>query len=384
MAPMQRVAVKVPPGMVAGQAIQFTAPGGGTFTATIPQGVQPGGTFLVEVAAAAAPPIAQAVPMQAPTPAGQSAAATDFVPMGLPVDEEPLPSSTYPPVPSRPAVPPRAQSLYNCLSTPASAPSPAAPRSATPPSASRPTAVKHAECPICFEPLHQAPVGVFLDRQGRRISRHFFNLAAAQEWLRSGSGMCPMTRAPIASVLAVPSILDDPQGWFAAVDIDGDGRLSVLEVIECLKAQLPVDNSALDAAAADTNHWMWQQWDSDRSGFIERDELLQPQGLAAYVRTAFAQQEQRGPPDIKADKNAWYEFWDEDNSGSLEKEEVVRALLKTLRMTHDPQQVQMMRNSIDAVWCVFDDDGSGSIERDEFLRPGDGLADTIIATVEHG
>ena len=89
--------------------------------------------------------------------------------------------------------------------------------------------------------------------------------------------MCPMTRAPIASVLAVPSILDDPQGWFAAVDIDGDGRLSVLEVIECLKAQLPVDNSALDAAAADTSHWMWQQWDSDRSGFIERDELLQPQ-----------------------------------------------------------------------------------------------------------
>ena len=145
MAPTQRVAVKVPPGMVAGQAIQFTAPGGGTFTATIPQGVQPGGTFLVEVAAAAAPPISQAVPMQAPTPAGQSAAATDFVPMGLPVDEEPLPSSTYPPVPSRPAVPPRAQSLYNCLSTPASAPSPAAPRSATPPSASRPTAVKHAQ-----------------------------------------------------------------------------------------------------------------------------------------------------------------------------------------------------------------------------------------------
>ena len=170
MAPTQRVAVKVPPGMVAGQAIQFTAPGGGTFTATIPQGVQPGGTFLVEVAAAAAPPMAQAVPMQAPTPAGQSAAATDFVPMGLPVDEEPLPSSSYPAVPSRPAVPPRAQSLYNCLSTPASAPSPAAPRSATPPSASRPTAVKHAECPICFEPLHQAPVGVFLDRQGRRTS----------------------------------------------------------------------------------------------------------------------------------------------------------------------------------------------------------------------
>ena len=103
------------------------------------------------------------------------------------------------------------------------------------------------------------------------------------------------------------------------------------------------------------------------------------------MRTAFAQHEQRGPPDIKAgpnpspnpnpkpnptpdptpnpdpnsnpnpnpnpnltltltltkaDKDAWYEFWDEDNSGSLDKEEVVRALLKTLHMTHDPLQAR--------------------------------------------
>jgi hypothetical protein len=150
----QRVAVKVPPGMVAGQGIQFCAPGGATFTATIPQGVRPGGTFLVEVAAAAAPSIAQAQPMFAP--AGQSAAgAASFVPMGLPVDDEPLPS--YPAVPSRPAAPPRAQSYYNCLTPSASAPSSTAPPSTSPPSTSRPTAVKHAECPICFEPLHQAP-----------------------------------------------------------------------------------------------------------------------------------------------------------------------------------------------------------------------------------
>ena len=152
----QRVAVKVPPGMVAGQGIQFGAPGGGTFTATIPQGVQPGGTFLVEVAAAA-PPMAQAQPMFAPAqPAGQSAAAAaSFVPMGLPVDEEPLPS--YPAAPSRPVAGPRAQSYYNCLSPSASAPSSTAPQSTSSSSTSRPTAVKHAECPICFEPLHQAP-----------------------------------------------------------------------------------------------------------------------------------------------------------------------------------------------------------------------------------
>lgn len=357
---MQRLAVQVPPGMQAGQTIQFPGPGGGTFTATIPPGVPVGGTFMVEVAAPATLPQAAGVPVGS-------------VPMGLPIQQQPgAPPLQHPPR----GPPPRAASLYNVL-TPGGAPG------APAPTADRPTAVKHAECPICFEKLHQAPVGVFLDPQGRRVSRHFFNLAAAREWLTSGNGNCPMTRAPVASVLPVPSILEDPEGWFRACDIDGDGKLSTLEVVECLKAQLPVDNGALDTAAADRSHWMWQQWDSDRSGYIERHELLHPQGLAAYVRSAFAlSSAEAGPPDVR-NKDAWYEFWDEDHSGSLEKEEVVRALLKTLKMTSDPAAVQRMRGTIDAIWAIFDDDGSGSIEKNEFLRPGDGLADTIIATMQY-
>tara|TARA_B110001452_G_scaffold172096_1_gene144145 strand:- start:3976 stop:5106 length:1131 start_codon:yes stop_codon:yes gene_type:complete len=361
----QRLAVQVPPGMSAGQTIQFPGPGGGAFTATIPPGVPVGGTFMVEVAA---PPVA--LPQATGVPMGSVPMGS--VPMGLPMQQSGPPNA----MPYR-GPPPRAASLYNVL-TPGGAP--AAPA----PTAERPTAVKHAECPICFEPLHNAPVGVFLDPQGRRVSRHFFNLAAAREWLSSGNGNCPMTRAPVASVLPVPSILENPEGWFRACDIDGDGRLSMLEVVECLKAQLPVDNAALDAAAADRSHWMWQQWDSDGSGYIERNELLDPQGLAAYVRSAFARTSaDAGPPDIR-NKDAWYEFWDEDHSGSLEKEEVVRALLKTLKMTSDPAAVQRMRGTIDAIWAIFDDDGSGSIEKNEFLRPGDGLADTIIATMQYG
>ena len=76
-------------------------------------------------------------------------------------------------------------------------------------------------------------------------------------------------------------------------------------------------------------------------------------------------------------------YWDEDNSGSLDKEEVVRALLKTLQLTSDQAQVMNMRQMIEAIWPVFDDDGSGSIERDEFLRPVEGLADTISAQLGH-
>jgi len=87
-------------------------------------------------------------------------------------------------------------------------------------------------------------------------------------------------------------------------------------------------------------------------------------------------------PDIR-DKRAWYDFWDKDGSGSLEKEEVVRALVKTLKLTHDPARVQVMRSTIECTWGIFDPDGSGSIDRNEFLLPGDGLADMILATVQY-
>jgi len=47
-------------------------------------------------------------------------------------------------------------------------------------------------------------------------------------------------------------------------------------------------------------------------------------------------------------------------------------------------RVTQMRQSVDAIWCIFDDDGNGSIDRDEFLKPNEGLADTIIATIGSG
>ena len=341
----QRLSVQVPAGMSAGQRLRVQA-GSQLVEVIIPHGVAAGGNFIVEVAAPAAPPVAVAQPVHPGAPSHGS------VPMGLPVD-------------SPPAVP-----------------APAVQRQPSP--AQDSTALKHAECPICFEKLHKAPVGVFLNRGGRRVSQHFFNLEAANEWLRSGSGLCPLTRQPIASVLGVPDIRADPDGWFSAVDVDGDGRLSRREVVECLKAQLAVDNAALDAAVEDRGHWMWQQWDKDGNGYIERNELLEPQGLAAYVRTAFHKSERELIPEISTNRTGWFEYWDEDCSGSLDKEEVVRALLKTLKLTADASRVSQLRSSIDAIWPVFDSDGSGVIEKDEFLLPGEGLADMIIATCQAG
>ena len=108
--------------------------------------------------------------------------------------------------------------------------------------------------------------------------------------------------------------------------------------------------------------------------------------------------------------SALQEYFDEDHSGTLEKGEVIRALIKTFRLSSDLSkvlalahptqrsslpdlpnsshcvsvcgQVEEMRQVVAAVWPMFDPDGSESIDRAEFLDR-DGLADTVIATCAH-
>lgn len=358
---MQRLSICVPPGHHPGMEVLFLSPQGVQMKAVIPAGVQAGQTFHVDVPASHSP-----VPVAVPIASPQNA---------LPAGMNAMPQAVGSPVgmPAARSTPPS----YN----PSDSPPMGLPVEAI-------VAAQHAECPICFEPLHSAPVGVFVDAGGKRVSMHFFNLNAAQAWLQTGNGLCPVTRKPIRGTLRIPDLRTDPNGWFDAVDLDGDGRLSRREVISALKAQLPIDNAKLDQAAIDPNHWMWQQWDSDGSGHIERRELLHPQGLANYVTNVFGRDAARvGVPSIHSDKEGWFRFWDEDDSGTLEKGEVVRALVKTLcapgegvDVPPDVRSIQTMRSTIDAIWPIFDTDGSGSIERLEFLRPADGLADTIIAT----
>ena len=349
--PTVAMSLTVPPGMRAGQPMQFTTPGGQQLQVVIPVGVQPGQSFVFQVPAAVtappAHPVVDAVPIGSNfVPMGTSSAVPmgDFipiggnsVPMGLPVEARTLPP-----------------------------------------------AQRYAECPICYEPLHLAPVGVFLNASGGRVSNHFFNLEAARGWLAGGNGLCPLTRQPIGRVLPVPDVRTDPDGWFKACDVDGDGRLSRAEAIECIKAQFPLDVAALDSAVSDGNHWLWEQWDIDRSGWLERDELLAPTGLVNSVSQMFATERARAAaaPDMRRDKAAWFDFWDEDRSGELDKEEVVRALLKTFGLTSDQSQVASMRSTVHAIWPIFDADGSGSIDRAEFVQP-DGLADTVLATAGH-
>lgn len=334
---MVQLQLTVPPNGAPGDELPFRTPAGDWLSVQIPLGVRPGETFVCEVPGA-------------PTATGFVGTVMSFLSGGL------------------------AHNADNGM-----------------PMATRPTPSRQfAECPISFEPLHAAPVGFFVDGSKRRVSQHYFNLDAAREWLATGNGRCPLTRKSIASVAEVPDIRVDPRSWFKAVDIDRNNRLTRHETIEALKAQFPVDVAALDAAIVNPDHWMWERWDINRDGTITRDELLAPNGLVASVPELFAasSSEPNGSdtPPI-SHKGLWFDFWDSpatggNASGTLEKEEVVRALLKTLKVTNDANAVMKMRGTVDAIWGVFDIDGSGSVERGEFLQP-DGLADTVIATLGH-
>jgi len=126
---MEMLTITAPPHATSGQEISFQTVDGRMFRAVIPPGVRPGDLFNLQVPLAT--PSAPAVP----------AAAGEMVPMGLPVDEAPREGT---------------RTAFTAV------------RSSV--------AAVHAECPISFNPLHKGPVGVFVNREGRRV--RLFTLSA--------------------------------------------------------------------------------------------------------------------------------------------------------------------------------------------------------------
>lgn len=244
-------------------------------------------------------------------------------------------------------------------------------------------AEEYAECAVCFEPLCEAPCGV-LQRNGRRVCRHLIHQHCAEAMQCAGRFQCPECRAPFEAVSPLPKLgTDNIQAWFRYVDVDGDGRLSKMEVLQVLKAQYRLDWRSLDQHI----DRLWATWDQDGSGNLAFDELTAPNGLVHYVTgsqvaCAFAPMEtstQQVPP--LCNSAAWFKFWDDDNNGSLDIQEVQRALLKTFQLGKNVQSVAVMQETLEVVWPIFDPDGSGSIDFEEYTMPG-GLGEALILAVE--
>jgi len=168
-------------------------------------------------------------------------------------------------------------------STTASSQPPRPPRRIARQKSNKSVAEEFGECAVCFEALCSAPTAVFVASERHRVCAHFFHVECAGE-LAKHDKKCPTCRASFARVLPVPSPRENPNGWFAACDVDGDGRLSKAEVLEVLRAQLKCDWRAIERELPT----LWPQWDVNGDGYVERHEMMKRGGLLDYVSKSFA------------------------------------------------------------------------------------------------
>lgn len=196
------------------------------------------------------------------------------------------------------------------------------------------------------------------------------------------SRVCVECRADFSYRRKVPRIEMDPKGWFDAVDRDGSRSLDRQELLVCLRAQYPLDPLKLERILTRE----WARWDADSSGAISESEFLRPRrGLLAYLIRKKDSLTMAPPPvrcpDIRTDPSEFFSYFDSDNSGFLDKDEVVRGLIKCFQLTGQTRITFRLRLVMDAVWPLFDENGDGYISRAEFLRPKEGLAASITASL---
>ena len=189
--------------------------------------------------------------------------------------------------------------------------------------ASLSTSALHTECCICFDSLHERPSAT-LTLRGANACPHYFHLECAEELCGHSSMHCPQCRLPFDNIKEVPLASEDPDGWFFCVDVEGDGRLSRTQVLNVLVSTFPLDWRKTEEALPT----LWERWDRDGSGFISRQEFMDPDGgLLAFVRAHLLHVPTE--PPAGATPAQWFRYFDDDHSGTLTRPQCMRALVKS-------------------------------------------------------
>jgi len=213
-----------------------------------------------------------------------------------------------------------------------------------------------------------------------RVCRHLCCEACAKQIANASNdpdvpdrSTCPVCRETVTGYKAIPDLFQDPEGFFKAIDFDGDGVLNRMEINDILKGYFKVDPKNPNALEEHLEK-NWHKWDADDNNTICRAEFMEYllPFLKDVHKTLDGMKDCSEIPNWRHNPQDWFNFWDYDKSGKLDRPEVVRALAKTLK-----RPAEEICNVLKGIWNIFDPNGDG-IDIEEFALE-DGLWDTLMA-----
>ncbi|CAK8993542.1 Ultraviolet-B receptor UVR8 (Protein UV-B RESISTANCE 8) (RCC1 domain-containing protein UVR8) [Durusdinium trenchii] len=203
-----------------------------------------------------------------------------------------------------------------------------------------------AECPICLEPLCRSTPTAFV--ADTAVCLHFLCSTCARGYASSTSSQgealrCPECRRHAVEMRPVPSLCEDPLSCFEFLAANED-HLAQPMLLRTLSSLLPLESDALEA-----------QGEALEQEVHAADFLTN--GLFVWV-WRHVQEHQRcmtlGPvPDLE-ERRAWFKYWNLSGSGQLSRSEVLRAILRSFRVTSlEKQKVKDLQSRVDKVWEMW-------------------------------
>lgn len=226
--------------------------------------------------------------------------------------------------------------------------------------------MKH-ECSVCCDDLCNRSVVLLLDENGQRSCPHFLHSQCCHviEQRAKAFGdvpFCPVCQVPFSGFVSIPKPFEDPENFYAALDVAGCGNVSRSEVVAALQATTNVNPRWIEKSINPLG---------SNTGSISPKEC---EALLLHVEENFkAKAEKEKVPSLQQ-RHAWFNYWDKDGTGLLTQEEVTRALLKTLR-EFDAFRIH---EAVANIWPEVDEFDSGLVDSDRVLCAGSGLLDRVI------
>jgi len=89
------------------------------------------------------------------------------------------------------------------------------------------------------------------------------------------------------------------------------------------------------------------------------------------------------PPELEREElERWFDFWDVDADGGLSRAELLRALMKTLRVSGvERRRVNEIRSTIEQCFYSWAQDSEEKVSREAFLSKPDGLGELLLAAL---